>query len=90
MNHLGAIAGMICGMSFTSAYIIYFKFISPETNTAAHWLWGISPEGIGGVGMLLNFGVAIVVSSLSRPPAQTVQNLVEEIRVPRKEEPISP
>ena len=56
MNHLGAIAGMICGMSFTSAYIIYFKFISPETNTAAHWLWGISPEGIGGVGMLLNFG----------------------------------
>ena len=87
MNHLGAIAGMICGMSFTSAYIIYFKFISPETNTAAHWLWGISPEGIGGVGMLLNFGVAIIVSSLSRPPAQAVQDLVEEIRIPRKEEP---
>lgn len=42
MNHLGAIAGMISRMSFTSAYIIYFKFISPEANTAAHWLWSLS------------------------------------------------
>ena len=65
MNRAGAIAGMICGMSFTTAYIIYFKFISPEANTAEHWLWGISPEGIGGIGMLLNFGVAFIVSSFT-------------------------
>ncbi len=83
MNRAGAIAGMICGMSFTTAYIIYFKFISPEANTAEHWLWGISPEGIGGLGMLLNFGLAFVVSSFTSPPPSAVQDLVEEIRVPR-------
>jgi len=83
LNRAGAIAGMICGMSFTTAYIIYFKFISPEANTAEHWLWGISPEGIGGVGMLLNFGVALVVSSFTSPPPPAVQDMVEEIRIPR-------
>ena len=74
---------MICGMSFTTAYIIYFKFINPEANTAAHWLWGISPEGIGGVGMLLNFGIAFVVSSFTSPPPTVVQDMVENIRIPR-------
>ena len=83
MNRAGAIAGMICGMSFTTAYIIYFKFISPEANTAEHWLWGISPEGIGGIGMLLNFGLAFVVSSFTSPPPTAVQDMVEDIRVPR-------
>ncbi len=82
MNRAGAIAGMICGMSFTTAYIIYFKFISPEANTAEHWLWGISPEGIGGVGMLINFGVALVLSSFTSPPPIAVQDMVEKIRVP--------
>lgn len=82
MNRAGAIAGMICGMSFTTAYIIYFKFISPEANTAEHWLWGISPEGIGGVGMLINFGIALVVSSFTSPPPPAVQDMVEKIRVP--------
>lgn len=83
LNRAGAIAGMICGMSFTTAYIIYFKFISPEANVAEHWLWGISPEGIGGVGMLINFGVALVVSSFTSPPPTAVQDMVEEIRIPR-------
>lgn len=83
LNRAGAIAGMICGMSFTTAYIIYFKFISPEANVAEHWLWGISPEGIGGIGMLINFGVALVVSSLTSPPPLAVQDMVEEIRIPR-------
>ncbi|MCY4383019.1 MAG: cation acetate symporter [Nitrospinae bacterium] len=83
MNRAGAIAGMICGMSFTTAYIIYFKFISPEANTAEHWLWGISPEGIGGIGMLLNFGVALVLSSFTSPPPTAVQDMVEKIRIPR-------
>ena len=83
MNRAGAIAGMICGMSFTTAYIVYFKFINPAANSAAHWLWGISPEGIGGVGMLLNFGVALVVSAFTSPPPTAVQDMVEDIRIPR-------
>ncbi len=82
MNKAGAVAGMIVGITFTAAYIIFFKFIRPELNVPDNWLFGISPEGIGTVGMVLNFIVSIVVSSRTPPPPEEVQNLVEEIRVP--------
>jgi cation/acetate symporter len=81
-NREGAIAGMICGLGCTTAYIIWFKFISPETNTPAHWFMGISPEGIGTIGMLINFAVGLTVSYLTPPPPAHVQKLVESIRVP--------
>ena len=83
MNREGAIAGMVTGIVFTAAYIVYFKFVSPESNTAASWWFGISPEGIGALGMLLNLGVATLVSRLTPPPPSDVQELVELIRVPR-------
>ena len=83
MNKQGAIAGMVSGITFTAAYIIYFKFISPETNDAAHWWFGISPEGIGTLGMLINFAIALTVSRFSPPPPPDVQQLVENIRYPR-------
>jgi len=82
MNNFGAISGMIVGISFTASYIIYFKFIHPELNTDENWCFGISPEGIGTVGMLLNFGVANIVSALSSPPPEHIQALVERIRLP--------
>ncbi len=83
MNKQGAIAGMVSGITFTAAYIIYFKFISPETNDATHWWFGISPEGIGTLGMLINFAVALAVSRFSPPPPDDVQDLVERIRYPK-------
>jgi cation/acetate symporter len=83
MNREGAIAGMVTGIVFTTAYIVYFKFVSPESNTAAHWWFGISPEGIGALGMLFNFAVAFVVCLLTPPPPADIQELVERIRVPR-------
>jgi cation/acetate symporter len=83
MNREGAVAGMLTGISFTAAYIVYFKFINPAANTADYWWMGISPEGIGGVGMLLNFAVAIVVSRLTPPPPDHVRRMVEMIRVPK-------
>jgi cation/acetate symporter len=83
MNRQGAVTGMVVGIVFTAAYIIYFKFINPEANSSAHWLLGISPEGIGTVGMLLNFGVSLLVARLTEPPPAKVQELVETIRVPR-------
>jgi len=84
MNKEAAITGMITGLSFTFSYIVYFKFISPETNNADHWWLGVSPEGIGTLGMLLNFLVSFVVMQLTPPPPAEVQALVEEIRIPRK------
>ena len=82
MNKEAAIAGMITGLSFTFCYIVYFKFISPETNDLAHWWFGISPEGIGTLGMLANFAVSFVVMRLTPPPPAEVQAMVENIRVP--------
>jgi len=82
MNKYGAISGMIVGIVFTAAYIVFFKFISPELNTEEYWLLGVSPEGIGTVGMVLNFAVALAISRVTPAPPSSVQDLVEEIRIP--------
>ncbi len=79
------IAGMLSGITFTAAYIIYFKFVDPSVNNADHWWWGISPEGIGSLGMLLNFGVMLVVSQFTKPPPQDVQDAILAIRSPNIE-----
>ena len=83
MNKEAAIAGMVTGLTFTFSYIVYFKFISPETNNAAHWWFGISPEGIGTLGMIFNFIVSVVVMRLTPPPPPEIREMVENIRVPR-------
>ncbi|MEQ3511815.1 sodium:solute symporter family protein [Pseudoalteromonas sp. BZB3] len=83
MNKEGAIAGMVTGIGFTAAYIIYFKFISPELNAPANWLFGISPEGIGIIGMLVNFIVAAVVLKLTAETPKEVQDMVDSIRNPK-------
>ena len=83
MNREGAIAGMISGIVFTASYIVYFKFVNPAASTPDRWLFGVSPEGIGTIGMALNFLVSTVVSSRTAPPPESVQRLVDEIRVPR-------
>jgi cation/acetate symporter len=89
-NKQGAIAGMLTGLFFTYGYIEYFKGLflkwagSPwGENVAEHWLFGISPEGIGVVGMVLNFSVIIAVSYMTPAPPERIQHLVEDIRVPR-------
>ena len=89
-NKQGAIAGMLTGLFFTYGYIEYFKGLflkwagSPwGENVTEHWLFGISPEGIGVVGMLLNFFVIVAVSYMTPAPPERIQHLVEDIRVPR-------
>lgn len=82
MNKEGAIAGMIAGLTFTATYIIYFKFVNPSTNFAENWLFGISPEGIGTLGMFFNFLIAFMVSRLTAPPPQYIKDMVDDIRVP--------
>ena len=80
------IAGMLTGIGFTASYIIYFKFIvDPSQNVAANWLFGISPEGIGVIGMLLNFIVMLVVTRFTPPPPAKVQADVLAIRSPNVE-----
>ncbi|MGA0839797.1 MAG: hypothetical protein ACO3P1_07880, partial [Pseudomonadales bacterium] len=69
--------------SFTLAYLIWIKFVNPTANTAAHWWLGISPEGIGAVGALVNIVVALTVARFTPPPPPEVRALVESIRIPR-------
>jgi cation/acetate symporter len=83
MNKEGAIAGMIAGLTITLGYIIYFKFLHPESNSSEYWWFGISPEGFGSVGMAVNFVSCFVVSKFTPPPPQKVQDMIQEIRIPR-------
>ncbi|MCH2451928.1 MAG: cation acetate symporter [Gemmatimonadetes bacterium] len=84
MNRNGAVLGMVVGITFTAAYIIYFKFINPSSNTADHWWFGVSPEGIGTLGMLLNLAVATVGSRFTPAPPERVVALVDRMRMPNE------
>jgi len=90
INKQGAIAGMLTGLLFTYGYIEFYKGLflkwagSPwGENVADQWLFGISPEGIGVIGMLLNITVAFAVSYSTPPPPAHIQDMVEHIRIPR-------
>ncbi len=79
MNKYGAISGMLAGISFTIGYIVYFQFLGGHTDQL---LFGITPEGIGFVGMLLNFAVAFSVKLFTGDAPEYVQDMVEEIHIP--------
>ena len=83
MNDKGAVAGMLAGITFTAVYIIYFKFVNPEASTPENWWFGISPEGIGTLGMLVNFVVAFLVFKSTKEAPEDIQELVESIRYPK-------
>ena len=78
MNMQGAVAGMIVGLVFTASYIVGTKYLGWP-----NFVFGITAEGIGAIGMLLNFLVAYLVSRATPPPPQEIQKLVDEIRVPK-------
>ena len=88
VNDIGAVVGMLAGITSTLVYIFWFKgwFFIPGTamaaNTPDNWLLGISPEAFGAVGAAINFACAIVVSRLTASPPEHIQDLVEHIRVP--------
>jgi len=82
LNKQGAIAGMLSGLISTSSYIVYFKFISPDLNNANNWLFGISPEGFGFLGMIINFAIALIVSSFYSKPPNEIYQMIDDIRKP--------
>ncbi|AHJ26488.1 cation acetate symporter [Nodularia spumigena CS-584] len=82
-NSEGAISGMLVGLIFTIIYIIAVKFGGMQP-----WFFGVSPEGIGTLGMLINFVVTFVVSRLTPPPPPQIQAMVEDLRTPLIEESV--
>ena len=96
-NRAGAVTGMLVGLLFTMTYIVmctadkvlpmFFDapVLASENYLLAGWFGieqGISPQGIGTVGMLLNFIVTIGISKFTSPPPKKVIQLVEDVRVP--------
>ncbi|MEO0507507.1 MAG: sodium:solute symporter family protein [Bacteroidota bacterium] len=85
MNKEGAIAGMVAGLGITIYYIARFKLGwigSPENSGPDNWWFGISPEGFGTIGMIINFIVSIAISQFTPAPPEEVQEIVENIRIP--------
>ena len=83
MNKEGAIAGMLTGIIFTALYILYFKPQLGGIGLPEDYLFGISPEGIGTIGMIINFIVSLIVSRLTKPTPKKIKALVESIRYPK-------
>lgn len=89
VNSKGAVAGMLAGLLSTLLYIFLYLgwFFVPGTasfaNTPDNWLFGISPLSFGAVGAMINFIVALGVSSVTEEPPLEIQQLVESVRYPR-------
>lgn len=82
MNKEGAVAGMVAGIGITIFYILKFKFNLFGASGPEDWWFGISPEGFGTVGMLVNFGVSLLVQKFTPETPEEIQELVEDIRIP--------
>lgn len=80
MNSAGAVSGMLVGLFSTLAYVIYFKFMGGQE---AQWVLGVSPEAFGALAMVLNFATALVVMCLTPAPPESVQRLIDNVRIPR-------
>jgi len=85
MNKEGAIAGMVVGICLMLFYMIRYKtglIGIMDPRPASEWWFGTSPEGFGTIAMLVNIGIALVVSRCTHPPPPSVQAIVENIRIP--------
>ena len=82
MNKHGAIAGMLTGFLFTAGYIIFFKTLNPSLDNPEGWWLGISPEGVGTLGTIVNLIAAYTVSKFTPEPPIEVQEIVQNIRLP--------
>ncbi len=83
-NSQGAIAGMIVGLVFTTVMILMMRsvqLLGTETPILPSFM-GITAQGIGAVGMILNFVVTFTVSRMTEPPPQEIQDMVENVRIP--------
>ncbi|WP_435132832.1 sodium:solute symporter family protein [Formosa sp. A9] len=85
MNKEGAVAGMVVGTVLMLFYMVRFKtglvgVLDPLPES--EWWFGTSPEGFGTVAMLVNVVIAVVISRVTPAPPASVQDIVENIRIP--------
>ncbi|WP_341686498.1 sodium:solute symporter family protein [Limnohabitans sp.] len=90
MNKEGAMAGMLAGLFITLFYVFAHKglFFIKGTDYldligGPNAFFGITPEAFGAVGAIVNFIVAFVVDKVTAEPPAHIQQMVENVRVPR-------
>ncbi|MBW6508351.1 MAG: cation acetate symporter [Desulfuromonadales bacterium] len=90
MCKYGAIWGMAVGLTVTLFYVFAHKGLFFVRGTeylgligGANSFFGITPEAFGGIGALLNFLVAYIVTKITPPPPEHIQAMVENVRTPR-------
>ena len=90
MNKEGAMAGMLAGLFVTMFYVFAHKgifFIKGTEFTdligGPNSFFGITPNAFGAIGALVNFIVAFAVDKVTAEPPEHIQQLVEDVRVPR-------
>ena len=74
---LPAMLGMIAGIGFTATYILGSVY-----GGWSSWAFGIGPQGIGALGMVINFAVTLGLTPFFPAPDQSVQELILSIREP--------
>lgn len=77
-----AIAGMLAGLGFTLYYIVGTVFLGMDKWTLGITANGINPQGIGALGMLVNFAVTLTLTPFTKPPSQEVQLMIDSVREP--------
>jgi len=61
------------------------KLVGPWLRTP--WVFGIDAQGIGTIGMLLNFAVTLGLSAVCKGPSAEVQAMVDSVREPEQAGP---
>jgi cation/acetate symporter len=90
MNKEGAMAGMLAGLIVTLFYVFAHKGLFFIKGTeylglvgGTNGFFGITPEAFGAVGAAVNFTVAFLVDRVTKEPPEHIQQMVENVRVPR-------
>ncbi len=96
MCKYGAISGMGVGLFVTLFYVFAHKGIFFFKGTeylgligGANSFFGITPEAFGAIGAALNFLTAYIVSKVTPPPPEHIQQMVEDVRTPRGSSAVS-
>jgi len=77
-----AVTGMLCGIGLTGFYIIQVVFLGMDQWTFGISAQGIDPQGIGTIGMFVNFAVTMILTPFFPAPPERIQKLVDKVREP--------
>ncbi len=77
-----AVCGMLSGIGITAFYIVGVVFFNMEPWTFGLNEIGINPQGVGTIGMVVNFAVTLALTPLFPAPRTEIQAMVDSVREP--------